>query len=123
MSDAIITVGDEHPFPIVFGDDWDPVFSFTEPNGDPINLTGFGALLVVKQQVDSAIVLVTLTDAAGITMGGAAGTAQPLIDKATTLSWMGLYPRLEYAFQLTDTLGREKTKFSGQFINSRKTTS
>lgn len=55
------------------------------PNGTPINLTGRTARMQVRPAVDSDEVLVSLTTENGrITLGGALGTIDLLIDAATT---------------------------------------
>ncbi len=119
MSD-IITAGDEHDFDIVYGDDWNPVFTMRQKNGDLVDLTGYGALLVVKVSDTAEADIVRLEDGDGITMGDAAGTVQPLIPKATTLAWKGVHDQLRFGFKLIDSLGFDDTKMSGWFHLSQK---
>lgn len=123
MSD-VITVGEEHDFRIVYGDDWNPVLTMRQKNGDPVDITGYGALLVVKVADDSEADVVRLTDGDGITMGGEAGTVQPLIPKATTLAWKDVpHTRLRFGFKLIDSLGFDDTKMKGWFYLSQAASS
>lgn len=52
--------------------------------GTAINLTGYTARMQVRETYSSASTIVSLTDASGITLGGAAGTIAILISATTT---------------------------------------
>lgn len=56
--------GSKHDFSVLYKD----------PTGLAIDLTGYAAALQVRESVDSAEPLVSLTEAAGIALGGEEGT-------------------------------------------------
>ncbi len=63
---------------------FDYTLTWKDKNNALINLTGFTAKMMIKKSVDDSVALVTLTDTAGLTLGGAAGTIRMVIDKAVT---------------------------------------
>lgn len=54
------------------------------PDGSPVTLVGFAARMQVRVSHNSASTLISLTSAAGLTLGGAAGTIDVLISAAVT---------------------------------------
>jgi len=52
--------------------------------GAAINLTGYTARMQIRERVESATALVSLTSSSGITLGGAAGTVVITITAALT---------------------------------------
>jgi hypothetical protein len=48
--------------------------SWVDPAGDPIDLTGYAARMQVRMRYDTPTALVSLTESAGITLGGDQGT-------------------------------------------------
>ena len=52
--------------------------------GTAINLTGYTARMQVRATYDSSATILSLTSAAGITLGGAAGTIAIAVSAATT---------------------------------------
>jgi len=69
--------------------------TWTDQSNTPINLTGYTAKMMVRQSLDSAAAILTLTtENGGITLGGSAGTIALSIDKTTTAALpalIGLY--------------------------------
>jgi len=63
--------------------------------GTAVNLTGYTARLQVRATYDSSSTILSLTSAAGITLGGAAGTIAITASAATTAAltapWSGVY--------------------------------
>ena len=53
-------------------------------DGTPVNLTGYTARLVVRVKQSSTSSLLTLTNSAGLTLGGAAGTIAITISATQT---------------------------------------
>lgn len=63
----------------------DQTFTWKDPNGDPINLTGYTARMQVRKRVEASTVLLDLTIAnGGITLGGVAGTIRVQATAAAT---------------------------------------
>lgn len=58
--------------------------TWNDSNGDPINLTGYTARMQVRETYSSSSTIISLTQASGITLGGAAGTIAILISATTT---------------------------------------
>ena len=63
-----------HDLTIEQGATFQRTFTWKDAAGTPVNLTGYTATMQVRQSHLSAAPLITLTTAAGITLGGAAGT-------------------------------------------------
>lgn len=63
--------------------------TWRDPNDNPIDLTGYSARMKVKNAVGGATTYFSLTSGSGITLGGAAGTVDILIDDAATASAIG----------------------------------
>lgn len=82
------------------GGHWDPTITLTDDNGDPVNLTGYTARMVVKATETSPTALVEITSAGGgITITPATGVLQPVLTSAQT----ALLPagRLVYGLEVT----------------------
>lgn len=66
---------------------WRQEFMYKDPDDKPIDLTGVKARMQVRPRMDSDDVLLELTDADGIELGGVDGTLALVADEATTGSW------------------------------------
>jgi hypothetical protein len=66
-----------------------------DENATPINLTGFTAEMQIRKSSKADIALITLTDTAGLTLGGSAGTIDVLISASETAAlpsdFIGVY--------------------------------
>ena len=66
---------------------WDPTITLTDDNGDPVNLTGYTARMVVKATETSPTALVEITSAGGgITITPATGVLQPVLTSASKMA-------------------------------------
>jgi hypothetical protein len=69
--------------------------TWKDSSGTAVNLTGYTARLQVRATYDSSSTILSLTSAAGITLGGAAGTiaitATATVTAALTAPWSGVY--------------------------------
>lgn len=68
----------EHDFDFVIeqGATWNPILTYFDPVGNPVDLTGAYALLEIRFPTTTIILS---TDNGGIVLGGASGTIQPII--------------------------------------------
>lgn len=95
--------------------DYDLLATWKNDAGTPIDLTGFTAELQVRATYPETTAALTLTDGAGITLGGAAGTIQIHITAAQTLAlaaktWV-------YDLRLVDGVGGEAYRvLEGSFL-------
>jgi len=101
---------------VVRGDTLDGgVFSFLllDVAGSPVDLTGATAVLDVRTHAASAAPVLALTEAAGLTLGGAAGTVTP----SRTAAEMEAVPAGAYRYDLRTTIaGVVETWVSGAFV-------
>lgn len=69
---------DHYDFTVRASSTWRDVFTMypTATAASPINLTGYGAALVVKETAGAASAYLSLTAGSGITLGGASGTIE-----------------------------------------------
>jgi hypothetical protein len=58
--------------------------TWKDPDGVPINLSGYTARMQIRDTYSSATPLVSITSGSGITLGGTAGTVDLLIPAETT---------------------------------------
>lgn len=62
------------------------IFTYSDPNGAPINLTGMTARMQIRPYKGSAdVLLTTTTQDGGITLGGTSGTVKVVIKTAKTI--------------------------------------
>lgn len=66
------------------GATWLETFTWTDANGDPVNLTGYTAVAMVKTTYGGTTLLTASTASGTITLGGAAGTITINVPYATT---------------------------------------
>lgn len=59
-------------------------FVYKDDAGDPIDLTGWSAAMMIRQQIEDEDPLISLTDSDGITLGGVAGTIDVVISAEET---------------------------------------
>jgi hypothetical protein len=80
-------------FTIDQGSTWTLQLVYNDPNGDPINLTGYTAKMQVRRKFDSATAVLTLsTSNGGISITGATGTINLIAtDEQTGAIEGGLY--------------------------------
>lgn len=72
-----------HSFTIPQGTTWERVLEWQQPDGTPVNLTGYTGRMQVRDRQDQ--IVIELTTATGeITLGGTAGTVTLLLTDATT---------------------------------------
>lgn len=78
-----------------------------------VDLTGFTALLQVRKEEDSPVIL-SLTSSSGITLGGAAGTIEIEITKTQTQA-LQKFLNAKYQLKLTDSGGSVSRLLEGTF--------
>lgn len=67
------------------GATYDQPFVWKDGNGNPVNITGYTARMQIRKSVSATSVIIELTTENGrITLGGAAGTIDLLIDADDT---------------------------------------
>jgi len=74
----------EYNVSILKGAEFTQDFIWADENNVLINLTGYTAKLKMRETIDAADSFVSLTDSAGITLGGVAGTIAVVITGAVT---------------------------------------
>lgn len=97
---------------------------YRDPAGQPIDLTGWAAKFQVRDEFNSATALVSLTEANGITLGGATGEIEIRISDeaaaAIALANVGnAFPptmRAVYDLTLTDAAGDTFRIIEGLFL-------
>ena len=65
------------------GATYDTTFTVTQ-NGSPLNLTGYTAALQVRDSYSATAAEISLTNGAGITLGGTAGTINVVVASTVT---------------------------------------
>jgi hypothetical protein len=95
------------------GADWAATVTW-EADGDPVDLTGYSAAMQVRKSPGSVAALLELTDAAGLTLGGAAGTIEITITSAQLSAieagdW-------QYDLELTSASGVVTRVLQGRFV-------
>lgn len=66
------------------GADFDPVVAWTNEDGSAVNLTGFTAEWIARENVNSVNIIFNLTTSSGLTINPALGTISALISGDTT---------------------------------------
>lgn len=79
-----------------------------------VNLTGYTARLQVRKTHKSTSAVVSLTQASGLTLGGAAGTIQIVISATATAALTA--GRYVYDLELVSGDGRVKRLLEGAFV-------
>lgn len=85
-----------------------------DTDGVPLNLTSFTAAMQVRPFASSTTKILDLTSAAGITLGGAAGTVVVTVSAATMAA--AAVGRHVYDFELTSPSGVKTKILVGAFI-------
>lgn len=95
------------------GSTFDKTFTLAT-DGTAINLTGYSAAMQVRQTIDAASPLVSLTSSSGITLGGTAGTVRVVIASTATAA----FSAGQYVYDLEITSGGGVTDriLEGTFI-------
>lgn len=81
-------------------------FFWRDENGNLINLSGYSARMKIKQDPTQTTSIISLTNGAGITLGGAAGTIEVLIPDADTTGLVAGF----YYYDLEVDSGAEVTR-------------
>ena len=97
------------------GDSFQRLFTWTDENSSPVNLTGFTGEMQVTGPSPSTTVLVSLTTAnGGLVLGGTAGTISVTVLPAVTENWVkGHY---QYDLFLTSSGGIVYRLIAGSFF-------
>ena len=66
------------------GATWDLSLTWTDSDGDPINLTAYSARMQVRHSYDAGTPVLSLTNGTGITLGGTAGTIDVTVAASVT---------------------------------------
>jgi hypothetical protein len=66
------------------GATWKLAMTYTDSDGAPINLTNYTARMQARASYDSGTAILSLTNGAGITLGGTAGTIGLLVAATAT---------------------------------------
>lgn len=98
---------------LVRGDCLPVSYRFLNVDGSVKNLTGYGARFAVRTKRSDEL-LALLTDAAGLTLGGAAGTVTGEVAAAVVLVWdiTGIY----YELALIEPAGCRRTQLRGDVL-------
>lgn len=102
----------KYNFTIEQGTTFSRTFTWKDSSNTAINLTGYSAKLQIKDSKGS--VLVALTNGAGITLGGSAGTIAVRIDATTTTGFT--FSSAKYDLKLTDASGSPTRLLEGVVI-------
>jgi len=78
------------------GATWDLSITYTDGDGDPIDLTDYSARMQVRQSYTSTDTVLDLTDGSGITLGGTAGTIDVQVGATATAG----VAALQYVYDL-----------------------
>jgi hypothetical protein len=101
-------------------------FTYKNPDGSLINLTGYTARMQVRTNYDASAVALELTDTnGGITLGGVLGTVVINITPTQTLamvmsSLVGMPPYQNFVYDLEITTGSNIKKFLNGFFTLTK---
>ena len=96
LCDFLFQKGDAQPLSVIWTDD----------AGNPVNLTGYSAVLTVQ---DGGPPLLTLTSPAGLVLGGANGTIT-----STPFAQTATWAQGSYTLVVTDGGGKPTTLLKGQ---------
>ena len=97
-----MALGNRFDITINQGATFELTITWKDSAGTAINLSGYTARMQVRETYSSATSIVSLTNAAGITLGGAAGTVAILISATTT---MKMSSRLsDFAFKMASSM-------------------
>lgn len=107
-----------HNFTIEQGADFSLPLLYQDENGNPIDLTGWSADMMIRTTVDSPTPLISLSSSlgGGITLGGPAGTIVISIDETTTQQFAGGIA--VYDLLLLNSLGKHERTLQGQVFIS-----
>jgi hypothetical protein len=98
------------------GADWSEVWTW-KVNDAAVNLTGYTATLVFRERADSAAVLtLTSSPAAGLVLGGAAGTITPSLTPAQTLTLQAAFTSGVYDLELVSSGGVQRKLLRGSVV-------
>lgn len=92
---------------------FDAVVTYQDPDGDPIDITGYTASLGVKREFSDETEVLTLTSGDGLTLGGTAGTIDIVITALQTADLTGTY---RYSLTLTPSGGDPEHLVSGRIV-------
>jgi hypothetical protein len=96
------------------GTNYAATLTYANSAGTPINITGYSARMQVRRSAGSSNAVLTLTNASGITLGGAAGTVAIAISAAAlAVVDAGNY---RYDLELVSGAGVVTKLISGDFI-------
>lgn len=107
---------------IIQGATLDKTFTWKDSAGSPISLTGYTAKLQIRSKHGDANVLLELTQADGITLGGAAGTVRIQRSAAQTTVLGNSFKRAVYDLELTSGAAVVKRFLEGDVIVSPEVT-
>lgn len=79
-----MALGNRFDITINQGATFELTITWKDSAGTAINLTGYTARMQVRETYSSSSTIISLTNGAGITLGGAAGTVAILISATTT---------------------------------------
>ena len=99
---------------------WSRLMTYKDQAGDPIDLTGYSAAMMVRSLIESTSTILSLTSDDGITLGGDAGT---IFIEITTAQSAALPPGdAVYDLELTGPSGEVERLLQGPFIVSPEVT-
>jgi hypothetical protein len=109
-----------YEFRVRQGRTFDPVLTWKDSAGQPIDLTGWDAKVQVRENVDDDDPLLELTVGSGITLGGGAGTIA-LLRSATEMA--AVEPgRYSYSLAMTSPGGIQDDLLYGSFVVEEEAT-
>jgi LEA14-like dessication related protein len=102
------------------GATWYLTVTYENPNGTPINITGYTAALQLRSLPSDAVAVLSLTTGSGITITGATGTVAITATATQTRAIdEGTY---YYDLEITSTLGVVTRLVQGQVVVSPEVT-
>ena len=104
---------EEVNFQVVQGDTFTIRVTYTNPNGTPINLTGFTAKMDVRDQPGGKILCASIASGSGITITGSQGLLDIEFSPAQTRKFT--MPSAAYQLKVTSSSGQQTTILRGYF--------
>ena len=105
---------DHYDFTVRASSTWRDAFTMysTASSATPVNLTGYGAALIVKETPGAASAYLTLTTGSGIALGGASGTIEIVQGASQTGAYT--WQDGEYTLSLIASGGDSNTLLTGR---------
>lgn len=107
---------DEVNFNVIQGDTFTMRVEYQDENNNPIDITGYSAIMTVRDKPGGKIVCATIDDSSGIVIDGPNGGLDLTIAPEQTRKFTT--PRARYQIQIISDQGVKTTVLSGYFMVS-----